>query len=189
MQFLFRDTPAQNYSQWAYYLEAFSKEECEKIKALFINPSEAVIDNGTKNTDVRKSNVSWLGNNQDTQWIFERLAPYILQANKDRYGFDLSGFGEAIQIGCYNEGDFYKWHQDSGPHEFSNRKLSIVVQLSNPEDYEGGELQFLGFENEKVVSGQGDLILFPSYNPHQVTKITKGQRYSLVAWISGPCFR
>ena len=36
---------------------------------------------------------------------------------------------------------------------------------------------------------QGKLILFPSYVLHEVKPVTKGERYSLVAWITGPQFK
>ena len=69
------------------------------------------------------------------------------------------------------------------------RKLSITVQLSDPSDYEGGDLQFL-ITREPVTAKRekGNAIVFPSFMIHQVKPVTKGVRYSLVCWCSGPAF-
>ena len=59
--------------------------------------------------------------------------------------------------------------------------LSIIGYLND--DYEGGETYF--FEDEKVDTKQGDLLIFPSnfLYPHYVTPVTKGVRYSYVSWV------
>jgi PKHD-type hydroxylase len=192
MQFTFAPQPLANYDQWAFYKAAFTPEECESIKKLFKDPVQALTgshENPGRNSEIRKSDISWLPYSPEVKWLYEKLSKAIFDCNNTRYGFQLSGFGEALQIGRYSEGDHYAFHQDIGPKEMSIRKLSIVLQLSNPEDYEGGELEFQGFESIKVPNDQGDLILFPSFNPHRVKAVTKGTRYSLVAWISGPSFR
>jgi PKHD-type hydroxylase len=70
------------------------------------------------------------------------------------------------------------------------RKLSLTIQLSDPFSYNGGELHlFTGNEPTIIPKEQGKLISFPSYVLHEVTPVTKGERYSLVAWITGPQFK
>ena len=83
----------------------------------------------------------------------------------------------------------YGWHQDFGG--LLSRKLSLVMQLSDPEEYEGGELQIMvGGEKPISINKQkGLVVVFPSWAVHQVTPVTKGLRQSLVAWVSGPNFR
>jgi PKHD-type hydroxylase len=191
MQAAFRPGNLENYSQWAFYLKAFSTDECESIKKLFVNSSEALTGggNGQPTHSIRKSEVSWIELNKQTSWIYEKISNFVLICNASRYKFDLSGFVEPLQLGKYTEGSHYKYHQDFGPKDFSIRKLSVVLQLSDPADYEGGALEFLGHEDEKVPNSQGDLILFPSFNPHRVTQVTSGERFSLVSWVSGSPFR
>jgi PKHD-type hydroxylase len=71
-----------------------------------------------------------------------------------------------------------------------SRKLSIVVQLTDPKDYKGGELQlFEGGDPIVITKQQGMVTLFPSYMLHQVTPVTKGMRHTLVAWIGGKNFK
>jgi PKHD-type hydroxylase len=77
------------------------------------------------------------------------------------------------------------------------RKLSLTINLTEPENYEGGNLKFdLGShtKNEQFVEcvearNQGTIIVFPSYLYHCVTPVTKGTRYSLVLWCSGEPFK
>jgi PKHD-type hydroxylase len=65
-----------------------------------------------------------------------------------------------------------------------------VLQLSDPSQYEGGNLQVMtGGEPTNVSKQRGLIAVFPAYTLHQVTPVTQGTRQSLVAWISGPPFR
>ena len=172
----------------------FSKEECEKIISLFEENKKTEAKTGGQAgsllthipNDKRKSHISWIGYNEKTHWIFEKLTRFVEGANT-RYGFQLNGFFESLQITEYQEGDHYDWHTDHGPAEFSVRKLSIVVQLSDPNDYEGGVLQIQ--QHQVQEKNQGDVILFPSFSAHKVWPVTKGKRYSLVAWVTGEPFR
>jgi PKHD-type hydroxylase len=148
-------------------------------------------DGGEVNLGVRRSELNWLRNTPETAWVFERLSNVVNSLNTQYFGFDLTGFGEAIQLTNYHESKQgnYTWHQDFGSTGIS-RKLSLVMQLSEPTDYEGGELQLLTKREPTVVKKQRGLIVaFPSWTLHQVTPVVKGTRQSLVTWISGPAFR
>lgn len=188
MQLAFSPSTLHKYSAWAFFEKAFSPEECKKILELFKNPESGKVGNNETVTDIRRSEICWLSANHDTKWIYDRISSFALGCNQERYKYDLTGFMEPLQLGLYREGSHYDWHQDFGNGKISVRKLSVVVQLSEPESYEGGELEFFNYP-EKVSKGLGDLVVFPSFQFHRVTEVTKGQRYSLVAWISGPSFR
>ena len=179
-----------NYVTNCHFPEFFSKPECEKIKSSMIGGFRAKIEGkGSEREapEVRGTTIYGLEPTQDNKWIFDKLREPILKANFDLWAFELSGFCEGLQVSKYNLGDHYDWHMDIGKNILSQRKLSIVAQLSNPADYEGGELEF--FKEGDAPKEQGTLILFPSYMQHRVRKITKGTRYSLVAWISGVPYR
>ena len=78
---------------------------------------------------------------------------------------------------------------DFGNDATSTRKLSVSVQLSDPSEYEGGDLELMVNRNYiKVPKEKGTIIFFPSYLTHRVTKVTSGKRNSLVAWFHGPSF-
>jgi PKHD-type hydroxylase len=70
------------------------------------------------------------------------------------------------------------------------RKLSISIQLTNPDEYEGGELYlYQSDKGELMDKTQGTLIMFPSYVLHEVMPVTKGTRNSLVTWVTGKQFK
>jgi len=109
------------------------------------------------------------------------------------YGYQLTGFMEGAQIAWYEAGGaggdgHYDWHVDIGPGPYSLRKLSMSVQLSDPADYDGGELEFMA-SAESGIRTRGSLIVFPSFLQHRVTPVTRGIRASMVSWIAGPPYR
>jgi len=149
---------------------------------------------GSVNANIRRSNLNWLPNTPETSWVFETLAHAVSSLNAQFFRFNLVGFGEHIQLTNYDESEqgMYGWHVDMGPSVTSPcRKLSIVMQLSDPVDYEGGvlEIQPHGKEIIKMRKQRGLIVAFPSWTLHQVTPVTQGNRQSLVAWISGPPFK
>jgi PKHD-type hydroxylase len=103
------------------------------------------------------------------------------------WNFNLSHFKEDLQLGQYIEGEgHYDWHMDVGENA-STRKLSVSIQLSDPEEYEGGELNFFINRNEiKAPKTKGTVVIFPSFFMHKVSMVTKGVRKSLVIWVHGP---
>jgi PKHD-type hydroxylase len=98
---------------------------------------------------------------------------------------------EPIQLACYDarEAGFFKWHADTVPSDMT-RKISISVPLSDPAEYDGGSLELnQGTSIITVEQLAGVPIIFPSWLIHRVTPVTRGRRYSLVAWIRGPNWR
>jgi len=146
---------------------------------------------GEVNDGVRRSELNWLHKDSECAWVFERLSHVAASLNADYFGFELTGFGEPIQLTNYHEArqGNYVWHQDFGASGIS-RKLSMVLQLSHPNEYEGGDLQLLTRkEPTSIEKKRGLITVFPAWTLHQVTPVTKGTRQTLVAWISGPAFK
>ena len=196
MQYLL--TPhAKATPPWAWWEGAFTEQELDwlqqQAKEAKQNAQVGGGGVGGLNKDIRRSQVSWLQNNNDTRWVFEKLAHVTCQLNTEHFGFDLTGFGEALQLTHYDQSEngMYGWHQDYGSQGVRiSRKLSLVLQLANPAEYEGGELQVMTTGQPANIPKQRGLIaVFPSYVLHQVTPVTQGSRQSLVAWVSGPAFK
>lgn len=132
----------------------------------------------------------------DAPWAFHNLMQKVAWANAE-YRFDLHGFYEDIGVMRYDAPDtlntqpgHYRWHQDFGGGVYSRRKVSIVALLSDPVEFDGGELRLFNQGDEMAdLSQKGDMVMFPSWTPHCVTDVTFGRRYSLVAWVSGARFR
>jgi PKHD-type hydroxylase len=121
-------------------------------------------------------------------------------ASHQTYGFDLAGFTEDLQFTTYDRpGSFYTWHQDGLDGAVAGRKLSLVVQLSDPASYEGSDLELLDVAEDYSdddraawrtrARRRGTVIAFPAFEYHRVTPLISGTRHSLVCWIGGPPFR
>jgi PKHD-type hydroxylase len=184
----------KNVETAAWWDGAFSNEELNwlqtKAKAADINAKVGGVGNDATNLSLRRSQVSWLENNPNTKWVFEKLSDVVSKINAEHFHFDLTGFGEALQLTNYDQSEhgMYGWHQDFGAG--ISRKLSMTVQLTDPSEYEGGNLQmFTSNEPKSVPKRRGLIAVFPSFVLHQVTPVTQGSRQSLVAWVSGPPFK
>ncbi len=179
---------------WVWWDGAFSEQQLDwlqdKAKRAEQNAQVGNGGEGVVNPNLRRSQVSWLTNTTETKWVFEKLASVISQMNAQHFRFDLTGFGEPLQLTNYDQSEngMYGWHQDYGGGV--SRKLSMAVQLTDPSEYEGGNLQVMtSSEPQNVRKQRGLIAIFPSYVMHQVTPVTQGSRQSLVTWVSGPAFK
>ena len=182
---------AKNQEEWAWMENVFTPLEIEAIIALGeADELDQGRTSGKHSPTTRDSFVQFLFPNSTTQWIFEKLSGVINEMNARYWGFDLSGFEQGLQFTRYQApGQHYEWHCDSGMMT-GQRKLSLTVQLSEPDDYEGGDLELCwGPKPLKANRDRSMMTVFPSWTLHRVTPVTKGTRYSLVAWVSGPQFR
>jgi PKHD-type hydroxylase len=193
-----RHTPGKAFT--AYWENFFTNEELYKIlsRPEWLNTNNATVggssDSIKVNENLRTTDVSWLPLNQDTAWIWEILTNVIADVNTQFFKFDLTGCYEPIQLGAYKETNqgHYDWHIDSAPTDkHAPRKLSMSLLLSDPSEFEGGELQIKTYNDEvrtlEMVKGRA--WFFPSYMLHRVTPVTKGVRRSLVLWVGGPEFK
>ena len=116
-----------------------------------------------------------------------------LVSNIDQFDFDLREFAESPQVARYDASDngHFAWHSDVGEGILARkRKLTLVLQLSEPDSYEGGDLEIM--PSAQILSanrGQGCVSVFPSFTLHQVAPVQSGVRYSLTLWAHGPVFR
>jgi PKHD-type hydroxylase len=177
-----------------YFTDVFSKEELELIRTIGDKtPKQAattVADENDVVSEYRKSEIAWLDDNQETRWLYEKIADLCKIANRNMWNFDIWGYQDSFQYTVYyGDGGHYDWHVDLGPG-ISNRKISFVLQLSDPGEYDGGDLQMNpGGQIMTVPKGLGTLCFFPSFMLHRVTPLNSGVRKSLVNWFCGANFR
>lgn len=139
-----------------------------------------------KDSTIRDSKSSWISS---SHWIAGFCYHYILKANEENFHYNINSFGERfIQYTSYEKGHHYRWHTDSKYGDSTPRKLSFSLQLSDPEDYTGGQLEFLTDTNSRFLAPKlkGTIVIFDSRVKHRVRKITSGCRKSLVGWVEGP---
>jgi len=186
-------------SDYWYFNNIFTPDRCQYIIDLGLKKGfhkGTVARKKRLNTKVRKSQVCFLHN----QYLFDVINTYLPTANKSalwNYRYERI---EDVQLTRYEKGDHYSWHVDSTLNPYTDpkkpnfygkiRKISLVVPLSDPRTYKGGNFQFWSGKTLTIKEGrkQGSLLFFPSYLWHRVTPITEGIRYSLVAWICGDPF-
>lgn len=161
------------------------------------------------NRDKRNSKNAWVPTHH---WLGGFMWHYVQRANRENFLYDLRNIdGESMQYTQYGPGEFYSWHNDAGlachykpqavgnrvdglANDFVNenielvRKLSFVLQLSDPDDYEGGNLQLLdeGGKSYFAPRKRGTVILFDSRTQHRVLPVKSGLRKSIVGWVVGP---
>lgn len=136
--------------------------------------------------DARRSTVTFFPSEQRYAWMVERIAKLVLDLNQKVWRFELSR-SDLLQFSAYGEGQYYDWHIDLGARGgLARRKLSVSVQLNDSSEYDGGDLEIsLGPTNKLASRKKGAMIIFPSYTRHRVLPVTRGTRYSLVAWFGG----
>lgn len=174
---------------WAW-AEVLTPEECDSVIEIGRRANLYRATTGEpQGASRRNSSVAFLFPSDETKWLFERLTAAITATNQ-YFGFDLTHMMEGIQFTEYRApGQNYGWHVDMGGM-MAVRKLSLTIQLTDPDDYEGGELE-LKPEGEIITANKkrGHAVAFPSYTLHRVTPVTRGTRHSLVVWVTGPPFR
>jgi PKHD-type hydroxylase len=209
----------QNY--YYYFQNALTPRFCDELIKYGISQQEQLALTGEQTYKIQKgknlkrkdikdlkrkrdSNIAWLNDS----WIYKEIQPYIHQANKlAGWNFDWN-FSESCQFTKYKLNQFYDWHCDSWENVYNTpdnkdthqkiRKLSVTCSLSDPKDYEGGELEFdfrnMDPDKKSVrkcaeIKQRGSIVVFPSHIWHRVKPVTKGTRYSLVIWNLGYPFK
>ena len=183
---------APSFSTWASWEGGFSSEELDKLQAMAKSADDSgTVGAGGVNENIRRSRTLFVSDGQDdTVWMFERLAHIIGEMNAQFFRFDLSGMPEGAQLSSYREEESgcYEWHEDMGG-KFS-RKLSLVMLLSDINDFDGGDFQiYSGNDVQALPKQRGLLLAFPFWVKHRVTPVVRGSRESLVVWVAGPAFR
>ena len=191
-------------------INTLEKELCKYDSKL----EESRLHGGVLDKGKRKSTNGWLSSDS---WIAGFLWHYVQKANRNNFLYDLTHIdGEHLQYTKYGEGQYYNWHNDAGVAQYYKpsfnkssgestndehshldflrrnsemvRKLSFTLQLSHPDDYEGGNVELINEAGENYIAPRqrGTMILFDSRTQHRVNKVTKGERKSIVGWVLGP---
>jgi len=209
MSFLFTN-------EWFVFKNVIDKKTCDRIKNLGrAKWTDSTVESATiiteeerltgrsldyeKNTKVRMSDVCWT----NEQEVYDLIWPLMLRANKEAgWNLDISAV-EPIQITRYQKGGFYTWHKDGSSDSLSaydlpensflhNNVRKISMSLILNDSFDGGDLEFASghqLDDYSHTLKTGDMIFFTSGMEHRVTPVTKGVRYSLVAWFLGPPIR
>ena len=188
--------PNDIYTMFFYYSEKplFSKEECKKIIEMGNSSKFDYQKFGTGQLDFKIFNAkrSYLFPNDKTNDLYQKIGNIVVEQNQRLWNFNLFDFGEPIKFMEYNEymTGHASMHADLSHHGVTKfRKLTIIIQLTDKSEYEGGDFILQHYEKPFIMpKTQGTIIIFPSFSLHEVKPVTKGTRNSLVAFAYGPPF-
>ena len=176
----------------------FTPEQCQDIINMGHQQKaqEALVGHkdkagGNYDTKKRITTISWIPFKAmpDMYKIIERT---MKQVNGNHFGYEGMQITEQAQFTEYPKGGFYDWHMDSDvncQYEPPVRKISMTILLSPPNEFTGGDLEFMTEGNKPPNLIQGQAIFFCSIIRHRVSKVKKGRRQSLVMWFGGPPFK
>ena len=146
---------------------------------------------GKHDTKKRVTTISWIPFKAMPE-MYHIIESTMLKANGNHFGYEGMRITEPAQFTEYPKGGFYDWHMDADVNcrfEPPVRKISMTILLSPPEEFEGGDLEFMAEGNKPPQLMQGQAIFFCSFLRHRVSKVKKGRRQSLVMWFGGPPFK
>jgi len=170
-----------------------SARECERIVALghAVPRSETRVVDQEALAGHRVCDTHLIAETLETRPLYDLLWAAAAHAAEHGYGFDLSGITREPHYVEYRAGaGHFHWHNDySHESEEAPRKVTVVIQLSDPAEYGGGDFETFGPIGETAPRARGTIFCLPSIVPHRVTPVTRGMRRALVAWVAGPRFR
>lgn len=175
----------------------FNEKECQSIIDLSNDyyPESGSVGGGKDDphgtvSEIRIVELYNIPLEDNTKWVFDRIARAVSVVNNEFFNFDIMGITHELQLLHYKtdatQPGHYDWHIDMGGAQSSTRKISVSVQLSNPDEYTGGEL-VLNNSGQYVqgLKERGTMTCFPSYLLHKVNPMTSGDRWALVIWVHG----
>jgi len=182
-----------NKPQWLFWENGFTDDECDQLIEMAQKlPTQDGVTFGGHGPGGRETQIRWIYDDEDFGSLHAKIREFCHMANQ-HWNVDITNlpplqFTEYVDVGHHY--DFHhdiNWSRDDGLH----RKISIVVQLTDPDEYEGGEFTFRYLQNPdaEAIKKRGTVLCFLPYHYHAVSPIEKGARTSLVGWYEGPEWR
>jgi predicted 2-oxoglutarate/Fe(II)-dependent dioxygenase YbiX len=161
-------------------IEMYSRD---KVNALITNGD--VTKGGNYDPNIRECQIHMVDYSKFpvTTQILQSL---IIENYKSIYQhLDYSSLSH-FQYVHYAEGGFFKKHQDVVPAVDVTRVLTMSINMSDSEDYDGGDL--LIYDGDSVVGRcereKGSFVIFPAFMQHEATLVTHGSREAIVTWLN-----
>ena len=187
---------------WQIWPRYFTKQECDAIVKLALQqPQEPTLRLGSialegskgKYTNSRKLNRL----DADVDWLVTKLEHAFRRINGIAFQFNLQYFYELIVTEYVGEASVPQdWTEDISwtTKRASQKKLTLLLQLSDSADYNGGELLFEHSDllhimpNRLDLKSKGTILVFPSFLKYTINPVTHGTCYKLATWYEGPHF-
>tara|TARA_R100000808_G_C2148751_1_gene156973 strand:+ start:2408 stop:3037 length:630 start_codon:yes stop_codon:yes gene_type:complete len=199
--FYFNHDQVNNHHPYLSTGKILSDKQCDTIIEGAKDWAAPIIHGtGMQNESYTNTEIGHCYVNEEWIWLYDHLTLAARDLNRTAWQFQVTGTFECIDIIKYTApGGGMKWHHDlhTGGPSTAARKLNMIVQLSDPDDYEGGELQMFcpGWGNDNdgeiftVPKDRGIMYVMPTYIYHRVQPVTQGVRHSLVTYCHGHHFQ
>lgn len=179
--------------------KAFTDEECELLWSYWNDEEVFTEDNVNPDSPWYKyfreeRSRQHMFFDEPIEWLDKKIDFYAKKANAENFYLDISFGLMSRQLMYYRPGDWFQPHDDTGhwDNNYYDRKLTIIIQLSDADDYSGGKT-FVEKDNNvfqpKHQKEKGSLFIFPTFAIHEVSEIIEGYRKAFICWYSGPKFR
>ena len=167
----------------------FSKDECDQILSTCVEelwlPSTVIGSKEFHQSKRQKLRGDTAG------FPFLNIREITKNANTEIYDFNLIGIidQDFPQVFTYSEDDFYNMHLELTPMAPS-RKITFIINLSDPTTYNGGDIEFLNIDtSQSELNDQGACLIFPSYTPYKINAVTNGVKRIIVGHVHGAIFK
>lgn len=182
---------------WGHQASPFTEEELDNILFLekILNFDDALVGNSGNQSvekEIRSCSAASIVHDANTDFLISKIVSLFQSANRDLFMYNDLHMIEEPQYLIYKNqtNDHYEWHRDIfdvNPYQSSVRKISCIIFLSDPEEYEGGELEIYLQPNELTVfkPKKGEIVWFSSWYSHTVKPVTEGIRKTIVVWGHG----
>ncbi len=182
------DTSTTTPEKFIFVIEHFfGNSLCTEMKK-YLDENPSTHRRGSKTPETCTASFSTCLMAEPNKEIYKNIQ-MLLEDYNSRHNFHLI-YMEPLELKRYDVGDVFTSHVDNyyGTHYGLDRKINVIVQLSNIDDYQGGDL-LIGPGKVNVPKSRGTTVIFPAYYSHAVTQITSGSRYSLIGHVWGPEFK
>tara|TARA_R110000787_G_C13159972_1_gene419517 strand:- start:24 stop:581 length:558 start_codon:yes stop_codon:yes gene_type:complete len=175
-----------------YYPKVLNLKKIKKLNKFILNNSESNEKDIPSKVVVKKVEVNVIG------WsilkkcdVLEDIEDLIDHTNTEAFNFNIQPLNkyDYVNYNTYTakSKSEYDWHFDGEPFEKKyTLKLTVLINLSEKK-FKGGDLYLWHGQNLhiKQFNEPGSVIIFPSFLPHKVTPLTKGERKTLTIWKKG----
>jgi predicted 2-oxoglutarate/Fe(II)-dependent dioxygenase YbiX len=114
--------------------------------------------------------------------VARRLGPEVNKA----FCFGSFRF-DRVLIACYDcdRGDYFRAHRDNTTPATAGRRFALTLNL-NSDEYEGGELMFPEYGDDRYKPPTGAAVVFACSLLHEALPVTRGQRFALLSFLLDP---
>jgi PKHD-type hydroxylase len=182
-----------SYGEWMSFVSLLDDGECDHIieTCRSFESRKPEIVGEEEAPDRRQGAMFRVPRLGKTEWMYQMILEVSADANERHFGLDLTGIvKEPEYVEYYASRGHFHWHNDYGQERpVSTRKLTVSIQLSDPADYDGGQLEMFDARQSVLPVERGTVSVFPSFYYHRVRPVARGTRKALVAWIAGATLR